>query len=424
MLYAKYAVCMAEWMDDLLKLRDLREKGLLTEAEFEEQKKLIIPAVESPDAPTKPQLKPEGQATAVPDLPVMARKMTRREIKASIKRQKLEQRKARAEAKQQKTLTKAEAKLKKQERKGVKAQAKQLKAETKRRKREQRKAQAEAMRQKVIAIAEAAKERRRQKQATPTKQEPQTDFGDVSRFESTGDAPPKPTFQFTNPIPFILSRTRRQLWLAALAAFILISVILGLAGVLDEPEDTPNDSKPAATSVVPTPTTPEPQHENNKTNSESTLTQSQPESNSRCIENMEQAAAISEYEDTWEDTIPTFTSCSSLDEWIEAAQTAGMAERISLNEWVPNFCEYELAKLGDTPLCKSIAAAIPSELDAGWETPPASLSNPGDSKDCDDFATFVAADDWFNTYAPYYGDVARLDLNQNGFPCEDKPDAW
>jgi hypothetical protein len=148
------------------------------------------------------------------------------------------------------------------------------------------------------------------------------------------------------------------------------------------------------------------------------------QSSARCVKDMERAAAISEYEDTWEDTIPTFTSCSSLGEWIEAAHTAGMAERIRVNEWVPNFCEYELAKLGDTPLCKSIAAAIPSGLDAGWETPPASLSNPGDAKDCDDFPTFVAADDWFNTYAPYYGDVARLDLNQNGFPCEDKPDAW
>ena len=152
---------MAEWMDDLLKLRDLREKGLLTEAEFEEQKKLIIPAVESSDAPTKPQLKPEEQATAVPDLPVMARKMTRRETKASIKRQKRERKKAQAEAKQQKTLAKAEAKLEKQERKRVKAQAKQLKAETKRRKREQRKARAEAKRKKVIAKAEAAEERRR-----------------------------------------------------------------------------------------------------------------------------------------------------------------------------------------------------------------------------------------------------------------------
>jgi hypothetical protein len=35
--------------------------------------------------------------------------------------------------------------------------------------------------------------------------------------------------------------------------------------------------------------------------------------------------------------------------------------------------------------------------------------NPGDSKNCSDFNTQRAAQNWFNTYFPYYGAVARLD---------------
>lgn len=34
-------------------------------------------------------------------------------------------------------------------------------------------------------------------------------------------------------------------------------------------------------------------------------------------------------------------------------------------------------------------------------------SNPGDSKNCSDFATHAAAQDWFNRYYPYYDDIDR-----------------
>ncbi len=30
---------------------------------------------------------------------------------------------------------------------------------------------------------------------------------------------------------------------------------------------------------------------------------------------------------------------------------------------------------------------------------------------------------WFNTYYPYYGDVARLDGDHNGIACESLPGA-
>jgi hypothetical protein len=51
-------------------------------------------------------------------------------------------------------------------------------------------------------------------------------------------------------------------------------------------------------------------------------------------------------------------------------------------------------------------------------TPPA---NPGDSKNCGDFSTYAQAKAWFDTYYPYYGDVARLDGNNDLIPCESLP---
>ena len=44
--------------------------------------------------------------------------------------------------------------------------------------------------------------------------------------------------------------------------------------------------------------------------------------------------------------------------------------------------------------------------------------NPGDAVNCADFATWQEAQDWFDTYAPHYGDVAFMDTNGNGVACE------
>ncbi|MET0932621.1 MAG: cell wall-binding repeat-containing protein, partial [Mycetocola sp.] len=56
-------------------------------------------------------------------------------------------------------------------------------------------------------------------------------------------------------------------------------------------------------------------------------------------------------------------------------------------------------------------------------TPPAPPKNPGDTKNCGDFATYAAALAWFKTYFPLYGDVARLDQDNDGIPCESLPGA-
>ena len=58
----------------------------------------------------------------------------------------------------------------------------------------------------------------------------------------------------------------------------------------------------------------------------------------------------------------------------------------------------------------------------GAKTPPA-LSSPGDSKNCSDFARWEEAQAWYERYFPYYGDVARLDRNDDGVVCESLPGA-
>jgi hypothetical protein len=49
--------------------------------------------------------------------------------------------------------------------------------------------------------------------------------------------------------------------------------------------------------------------------------------------------------------------------------------------------------------------------------------NPGDAVNCTDFATWAEANAWFQTYYPYYGDVANLDSDHDGIPCETLPGA-
>ena len=44
--------------------------------------------------------------------------------------------------------------------------------------------------------------------------------------------------------------------------------------------------------------------------------------------------------------------------------------------------------------------------------------NPGNTKNCGDFANYAEAKAWFDTYFPLYGDVAELDADDDGIPCE------
>jgi len=52
---------------------------------------------------------------------------------------------------------------------------------------------------------------------------------------------------------------------------------------------------------------------------------------------------------------------------------------------------------------------------------PSQPPNPGDTKNCSDFRTQAEAQSYFDFYYPYYGDVARLDRDNNLRACEDLP---
>lgn len=57
--------------------------------------------------------------------------------------------------------------------------------------------------------------------------------------------------------------------------------------------------------------------------------------------------------------------------------------------------------------------------------PPAPVKpgNPGDTKNCSDFSTWREAQNWFEKYYPYYGDIAQLDRDKNRIACESLPGA-
>eukprot|EP00441_Pelagodinium_beii_P043835 CAMPEP_0197640174 /NCGR_PEP_ID=MMETSP1338-20131121/14554_1 /TAXON_ID=43686 ORGANISM="Pelagodinium beii, Strain RCC1491" /NCGR_SAMPLE_ID=MMETSP1338 /ASSEMBLY_ACC=CAM_ASM_000754 /LENGTH=88 /DNA_ID=CAMNT_0043212995 /DNA_START=61 /DNA_END=324 /DNA_ORIENTATION=+ len=50
--------------------------------------------------------------------------------------------------------------------------------------------------------------------------------------------------------------------------------------------------------------------------------------------------------------------------------------------------------------------------------PPGAPPNPGNTKNCKDFATYEEAKAWYDKYKPFYGDIAKLDGDGDGKPCE------
>lgn len=92
------------------------------------------------------------------------------------------------------------------------------------------------------------------------------------------------------------------------------------------------------------------------------------------------------------------------------------------------------SKVGVTASTSTVSAPIsntsitPSRTLASSTPTPAytstsKLENPGDAKNCPDFATYKEAKEWFDKYYDLYGDVAKLDKNKNGIPCESLPGA-
>ncbi len=67
--------------------------------------------------------------------------------------------------------------------------------------------------------------------------------------------------------------------------------------------------------------------------------------------------------------------------------------------------------------------AVPAASTPEPQPEPDRPLNPGDSKNCGDFGTWREAQDWFEYYYPHYGDVARLDADDDRIACESLPGA-
>lgn len=96
--------------------------------------------------------------------------------------------------------------------------------------------------------------------------------------------------------------------------------------------------------------------------------------------------------------------------------TLGTAQRVLLGG---------TAVLGSGVEKLTVCAAAPQPTPKPKPTPKPTPtpSNPGDSKNCSDFATWADANAWYQKYYPYYGDIAKLDGNKDGIVCESLPGA-
>ena len=63
-------------------------------------------------------------------------------------------------------------------------------------------------------------------------------------------------------------------------------------------------------------------------------------------------------------------------------------------------------------------APAPAPTPAPATAVPTAPSNPGDAVSCADFDDWEEAQAWYDTYVPHYGDVAFIDINNNGVACE------
>ena len=129
-----------------------------------------------------------------------------------------------------------------------------------------------------------------------------------------------------------------------------------------------------------------------------------------------------------EDWKPTNTDywCEYAYDWIRIKDTWGLTATQS--EW-----NALVSMIDACPAGYNYADAVPEPLvtvpttttSTTTTTVPSTTTtipdNPGDIKNCSDFETYQEAKTWFDTYFPYYGDVAGLDGDGDEEPCESLP---
>jgi putative cell wall-binding protein len=94
----------------------------------------------------------------------------------------------------------------------------------------------------------------------------------------------------------------------------------------------------------------------------------------------------------------------------------------AIHESIENLSPSAVVVLGGTGAVSNAAA---SNIDCAPPPPPPPTppANPGNTKNCGDFATWSQAQSWFWYYYPYYGDVALLDGDEDLIACESLPGA-
>ena len=96
-------------------------------------------------------------------------------------------------------------------------------------------------------------------------------------------------------------------------------------------------------------------------------------------------------------------------------------ERDALKTMIATCGQPDQVPFGGRPTTGTTTAIPVTTLAPIEPNPPANSSqpvNPGDTKNCADFKTYPEAKAWFDTYYPYYGDVAGLDRDGDLKPCE------
>ena len=129
--------------------------------------------------------------------------------------------------------------------------------------------------------------------------------------------------------------------------------------------------------------------------------------------------------DEWKPTNTDYW-CQYAYDWIRIKEfwglTATQAEweaLVSMIETCPEDFKYAdaqqepLAEL-PTPTTTTTTTSITTTTTVGSSQP----DNPGDTKNCGDFSNYSEAKAWFDTYFQYYGDIANLDGDNDGEPCE------
>lgn len=110
--------------------------------------------------------------------------------------------------------------------------------------------------------------------------------------------------------------------------------------------------------------------------------------------------------------------CSYAQIWVNIKVRWGLAvtgsEMAALQSMLLPCDEVTSGTMPPTP-AETVTTAAPTTIAS--DAP----ANPGNSKNCGDFVNYAQAKAWFDTYYPYYGDVARLDGDDDGEPCESLP---